>query len=185
MRLGEICALKWENIYLDEGFIRINSTLQRIQNVDAKEGESRTQVVCSPPKSIASSRDIPLPRFILKLLESDPLRPDVDYFFLTGSTEFLEPRTYQNHFKQYLSVNEIQPINFHALRHTFATRCIAAGVDIKSLSEILGHSSVQMTLNYYVHPSMDDKRAANRAARSRPGKSFSGKDSFPGALFVE
>lgn len=158
MRLGEICALKWENIYLDEGFIRINSTLQRIQNVDAKEGEPRTQVVCSPPKSIASSRDIPLPRFILKLLKSDPLRPDVDYFFLTGSTEFLEPRTYQNHFKQYLSVNEIQPINFHALRHTFATRCIAAGVDIKSLSEILGHSSVQMTLNYYVHPSMDDKR---------------------------
>ena len=158
MRLGEICALKWENIYPDKGFIRVNSTIQRIQNINAKSDEPRTQVICSPPKSLASCRDIPLPQFILELLQKDFPYPQGSCFFLTGKLDFLEPRSYQNCFKHYLSVNKISPVNFHALRHTFATRCVVAGVDIKSLSEILGHASIQMTLNYYVHPSIDDKR---------------------------
>lgn len=157
IRLGEICALKWENIHLKGGFIRIVSTLQRIQNVENADGP-KTRIICSPPKSLASSREIPLPEFLLEILRQGCPKYDLNSFFLTGSSHFLEPRSYQNHFKAYLKINEIPEINFHALRHTFATRCVLAGVDIKSLSEILGHSSVQMTLNYYVHPSLEDKR---------------------------
>lgn len=157
MRLGEICALKWENIHLEAGFIRISSTIQRIQNVENSMGP-KTQIICSSPKSMASSREIPLPEFLLDILRRYPPKSDLNLYFLTGTCQFIEPRTYQNHFKSYLRLNQIPDINFHALRHTFATRCVIAGVDIKSLSEILGHSSVQMTLNYYVHPSLEDKR---------------------------
>ena len=157
MRLGEICALKWENIHLEGGFIRIASTLQRIQNVEDDSGK-KTRIICSPPKSRASSREIPLPGFLLNILRLYPPKSDLNLYFLTGTCRFVEPRTYQNCFKSYLKLNQLPDINFHALRHTFATRCVIAGVDIKSLSEILGHSSVQMTLNYYVHPSLEDKR---------------------------
>lgn len=157
IRLGEICALRWSGIHLDEGYIRISSTIQRIQNVDFGVGP-RTKIICSPPKSRNSVREIPLPGFLLEILRAARPESDINFFFLTGSGDFIEPRTYQNHFKRYLKINEIPDIHFHALRHTFATRCVAAGVDVKSLSEILGHSSVQMTLNYYVHPSLEDKR---------------------------
>lgn len=156
MRLGEICALKWENIHLEAGFIQISSTLQRIQNVET-DGP-RTKIICGPPKSRAGSREIPLPSFLLDILKRQLPKSDLNLYFLTGSKDFIEPRTYQNHFKYFLKVNQIPDIHFHALRHTFATRCVIAGVDIKSLSEILGHSNVQMTLNYYVHPSLEDKR---------------------------
>ena len=71
---------------------------------------------------------------------------------------FMEPRLLQNHFKKILSGLGIEHANFHALRHTFATRCVELGFDIKSLSEILGHSTVNITLNRYVHPSMDLKQ---------------------------
>ena len=156
MRLGEICALKWENICLETGCIRISSTLQRIQNVET--GGPRTKIICSPPKSLAGSREIPLPGFLLEILKGQLPKSDSNLYFLTGGREFIEPRTYQNHFKYFLKQNRLPVIPFHALRHTFATRCVTAGVDVKSLSEILGHSNVQMTLNYYVHPSLEDKR---------------------------
>ena len=71
----------------------------------------------------------------------------------------VEPRTMQNKFKGYLDKGQISDANFHSLRHTFATRCIEAGFDIKTLSEILGHSSVKITLDRYVHSSMELKRS--------------------------
>ena len=78
---------------------------------------------------------------------------------MTGKTNScVEPRTLQYHFKKILQKSRIQEANYHALRHTFATRCIELGFDIKSLSEILGHASVNITLNRYVHPSMEMKR---------------------------
>ena len=69
-----------------------------------------------------------------------------------------EPRNLQNHFRKYQEACRLRPVNFHALRHTFATRCIESGVDIKALSEILGHASVNITLNRYVHSSLEMKR---------------------------
>ena len=71
---------------------------------------------------------------------------------------FVSPRTFEYRYKVILKKCSLEPVNFHALRHTFATRCIERGVDIKSLSEILGHSDVSITLNTYVHSSMELKR---------------------------
>ena len=79
---------------------------------------------------------------------------------LTGETEqFIEPRVYQNHFKLYLLESGIEDANFHTTRYSFAMRCIEVGFEIKSLSEILGHANVKVTLDRYVHPSMELKRS--------------------------
>lgn len=157
LRLGEICALRWENINLKQGILKIDSTLQRIQDPEMTHG-AKTRVIREQPKSPSSRREIPIPDFLLELLRAIDPGVDPELYFLTGTTRFMEPRTYQNRFKYYLKFNEIPYTNFHTLRHTFATRCTMAGVDAKSLSEILGHSTVQMTLNYYVHTSIEEKK---------------------------
>lgn len=157
LRLGEICALRWGNINLKLGILKVDSTLQRIQSVEATHGV-KTQVIRDTPKSPSSRREIPIPEFLLEVLKEMGSGLNPDFYFLTGTPRFMEPRTYQNHFKQYLKSTQIPDTNFHTLRHTFATKCTMAGVDAKSLSEILGHSTVQMTLNYYVHSSIEEKR---------------------------
>ena len=129
--------------------------MQRLQIPNA--GEKKTKIVISTPKSECSIRSIPLPDSIYELLERN--RRGNDAYVLTGmSGKYIEPRTMENRFKKVLSKAEIDDANFHALRHTFATRCIELGFDIKSLSEILGHASVNITLNRYVHPSMELKQ---------------------------
>ena len=108
------------------------------------------------PKSQCSIRDIPIPEVLLPYLDS---KRSTDEYVLTGRSDiYVEPRTMQNHFKRILKQCDIEDVNFHVLRHTFATRCIELGFDIKSLSEILGHANVNITLNRYVHPSMDLKQ---------------------------
>ena len=78
---------------------------------------------------------------------------------MTGSkVQYIEPRNYQNIFKRILKDSKIKEYQFHVLRHTFATNCIKVGMDIKSLSEILGHASVDVTLNRYVHSSYEMKK---------------------------
>ena len=80
-------------------------------------------------------------------------------FVLTGEKDqFIEPRTLQNRFRSYVEASGIEHANYHALRHTFATRCVELGFEIKSLSEILGHSNVNITLNRYVHSSIELKK---------------------------
>lgn len=80
-------------------------------------------------------------------------------YLLTGSYErYIEPRNYQYHFKKILQQCKIPQTNFHTLRHTFATRCVELGFDVKTLSEILGHSNINITLNRYVHPSFNLKK---------------------------
>ena len=155
MRIGEICALKWENIDLKAGTISVCQTLQRLQD---KENKGKTKILITEPKSQSSKRIIPIPAFLSALLKQiKPKNPCA--FFLTGDKYFTEPRTLDNIFKKCLSDCDIQRINFHALRHTFATRCVEAGFDIKTLSEILGHSNVSTTLNLYAHPTLEHKRA--------------------------
>lgn len=157
LRIGEICALRWENIRLDEEIISIRHTMQRVQNFSGEQ-QNKTSVIVTAPKSHSAERDIPIPHFLLTVLNTiNPTSPHA--FFLTGSeTEILEPRSFQNYYRKVLEVNHIPYVNFHVLRHTFATRCIEEGFDMKSLSEILGHSTVNITLNRYVHASMDMKR---------------------------
>lgn len=155
IRIGELCALRWEDIDIENKVLSVNKTLIRIQNTNTLIA-SKTKIIISAPKSNCSIRKIPLPDCIIPLLKAFAQKGDT--FFLTGETErFVEPRTMQNRFKKYVSACNIADANFHALRHTFATRCVELGFEIKSLSEILGHANVNITLNRYVHSSFELK----------------------------
>lgn len=153
IRIGELCALKWEDVSFDDHCIQIHKTMQRVQ---VKDSNTKTDVIITEPKSNCSIRKIPLPNDLYTILINH--RAEDHTFILSSSSSFVEPRTMQNRFKCILDKCSIAPANFHALRHTFATRCIELGFDIKSLSEILGHASVNITLNRYVHPSMELKQ---------------------------
>ena len=154
IRVGEICALKWEDISFSENTVHIHQTMQRIQ-ID--ETENKTKIIITTPKSTCSIRTIPLPDELISVLKT--VRGSASGYFLTGSDKrWIEPRTMQYHFKSLLKRCKIDDANYHALRHTFATRCVELGFDVKSLSEILGHASVNITMNRYVHPFMNLKR---------------------------
>ena len=117
----------------------------------------KSEIIISTPKSECSVRDVPIPDKLMLMLQKRQNAPNT--YFLTGKTNlYVEPRTMQNRFKSTIKKAGIAPVNFHALRHTFATRCIELGFDIKSLSKILGYASVNITLNRYVHPSMELKQ---------------------------
>lgn len=151
LRLGELCALKWTDIDCQGGMLTVSRTAQRLPVEGQK---AKTALVVTEPKSEYSRRDIPLSLAILRLLGC--FRHGKEYIF--GGDKPMDPRTMQYHFKKILNEADLQNKNFHILRHTFATNCIENGTDVKSLSEILGHSDVQITLNRYVHPTMDTKR---------------------------
>lgn len=151
LRLGEICALKWQDIDFQNKILTVNHTVQRIYVDDQIK---KTALHEGQPKTFCSQRDIPLSDEILLLL----LKFKQNDTYVLNRKKPLEPRTYQYQFQRYQKEAGVTCRNFHVLRHTFATNCIGSGVDVKSLSEILGHSNVQITLNKYVHPTLDTKR---------------------------
>ena len=159
LRIGELCALRWEDLDLDRAILSVNHTVLRIRDYSEGTGK-KTKLIISTPKTDSSLRQIPLPDSInqhLMLIKLNSAAPDIA-FFLTGTSKLIEPRNYYEKYKKYLKAADLEGYNFHALRHTFATRCIEKGIDPKALSELLGHSSVQITLDRYVHPTMDTKR---------------------------
>jgi len=151
LRLGELCALKWTDIDFENKILTVNRTVQRLY---AEGYKTKTILMETAPKSEHSRREIPLSAMLMELLIS--FRNNKEYVF--GGDKPMEPRTMQYHFKKILKEADLADTNFHILRHTFSTNCIEDGMDVKSLSEMLGHSNVQITLNRYVHPSMDTKR---------------------------
>lgn len=154
MRLGEVCALRRRDIDLDARTIRIRATMQRIKNM---EDGCKTKIIITEPKSKCSVRDIPIPAFLLPALKR--IEAPGDAFILTGTADrYVEPRSMENYFRRCVEECGIAHANYHALRHSFASRCVEAGFDIKSLSEILGHSNVSITLDRYVHSSFEQKR---------------------------
>ena len=155
-RIGEICAVRWCDIDLDAGILSITQTIQRIQVPPDENNGRKTKVVIAQPKSRNSIRDIHIPGFLTAILRK--MEGQSDCYILTGSTKPMEPRTLLNHYKKLLTEAGTGYYNFHALRHSYATRYIAEGFDVKSLSEILGHSSVRTTLELYVHPAAQLKR---------------------------
>lgn len=152
IRIGELCALKWENINLEKRTLTVRNTVQRIKNIN---GETATKLVITAPKSSSSIREIPLPEFIIPILSE--FKANNSCYLLSGTGRIVEPRVMQYRFKHILEELKLSDVSFHSLRHLFATNCIAIGVDVKSLSEILGHSGVEITLNRYVHSSMERK----------------------------
>lgn len=166
LRIGEVCALRWEDISLEESIITIERTVQRIPKISditnqhnpdmhKRSDNNKTQIIATRPKSSKSARVIPIPDQLYNLL----LRVDSrDGFVLSGTDRIVEPRSLSYHYRKVLNSCGIKYYSFHMLRHTFATRCVELGFDIKTLSEILGHSTVSITLNRYVHPSIEQKR---------------------------
>ena len=155
LRIGEVCALKWKNVNLEEKIINVKETIERVYI----KKENKTTIIMGEPKSISSIRRIPINSKLYGILKNMKKRSKPEAFVLTGScTQYVEPRNYQYNFKAILKKLKIKPYKFHTLRHTFATNCIEAGMDIKSLSELLGHSDVSITLNVYVHSADRIKR---------------------------
>lgn len=156
LRIGEICALSWEDIDLQNRVIYVRHTVVRIRIEE--DGKVITRQVIDRPKTKASLRCIPICSNLLSVLVTYAERPHSEYV-VSYNSQFVCPRTYEYRYNRLLKSSDVPHINYHALRHTFATRCIESGVDVKSLSEILGHANVSITLNTYVHSSMDLKRA--------------------------
>ena len=150
LRVGELCGLKWEDIDFDNAVLSVKRTVQRV----SKNGKS--QVIIETPKSRTSVRIVPIPDFVLNVLKN--YRKCGDFYIVAGKSKPTEPRTMQNRFKSILKLCSIRNVNFHLLRHTYATVCIEKGFDPKTLSELLGHADASITLNRYVHSSMQMKK---------------------------
>lgn len=157
VRIGELCALKWGNIDLKEQTISISATLQRLRDT-VMESESRTRVVIGAPKSDTSVRTIPLTDYAATLCRQFAVRNAAAYI-LTGTENYMEPRSLQYRIEKYTKECGLEGVHAHTLRHTFATRAVEVGFEIKSLSEVLGHANTTITLERYVHSSMELKRS--------------------------
>lgn len=151
MRLGELCALKWTDFDFQDGTVTVNRTVQRITVAGSM---TKTILMETDPKSECSKRTVPLTDDMIRILKG--IRKEGDYVF--NKDRPLEPRTMQYRFKKALKYAGVDDRDFHALRHTFATNCVENHMDVKTLSIILGHSDVKITLNRYVHPTMDSQR---------------------------
>lgn len=154
MRIGEVCALTWENIDFTEKIIHVRATVTRVKNAD---GASGTRLIIDKPKTKSSIRDIPITSTLLSQLLTMK-QHSFSRYVISEKDSFVSPRTYEYRYHKLLKQCGVSRVHYHALRHTFATRCIEVGVDVKTLSEILGHANVSITLNTYVHSSMDLKR---------------------------
>lgn len=151
LRIGEVCALSWDNIDFQNRIIHIKSTITRVK----KNG--RCVNIIGIPKTNSSIRDIPIPTKIYNYLEKLYNAHNSEYV-ISDKPTFVYPRTYEYRYHKVMQNAQIRDINFHSLRHTFATHCVVSGMDVKSLSEILGHSNTSITMQRYVHPSMEIKR---------------------------
>ena len=156
LRIGEICALKWSDINVTDGTITVSRTIERIYII---EGEKKhTELIINTPKTKNSCREIPMSKELLAMIK--PLKKVVneDFYVLTNDERPTEPRTYRNYYNSLMAKLDIPKLKYHGLRHSFATRCIEAGCDYKTVSVLLGHSNISTTLNLYVHPNMEQKK---------------------------
>lgn len=155
LRIGEICALSWNDVDLENRIVHVRHTVARVKNTE-ETGKS-TMLIIDTPKTKASVRDIPITQNILPILKT-LFETSTSEYVISDTENFVNPRTFEYRYHKILDKCGIESVNYHILRHTFASRCIEVGVDVKSLSEILGHANVSVTLNTYVHSSMEQKR---------------------------
>lgn len=159
LRVGEICALQWKDFDLDSKKVEITKTLQRVY-VKPKEGRNNSFITITSPKTCSSIRSVPLSGNTVRVLQEICGREEdsKEVYLLTGKKKYMEPRSYATYYKHFLKNVDINYINFHGLRHTFATRLIDRGADYKTVSVLLGHKSITTTLDLYVHPQTETQR---------------------------
>lgn len=165
IRIGEACALTWEDLNTDTGIINVSKTIQRIYTIE--DNIRKTELIIDSPKTKNSIREIPMSRDLLKMLK--PIKKIVNnsFFALTNDAKPTEPRTYRSYYKNFMKDLGMPNLKFHGLRHSFATRCIESKCDYKTVSVLLGHSNISTTLNLYVHPNLEQKKKAiNQMFRS-------------------
>ena len=158
MRIGEICALTWKDIDIDNGIISVNRTIQRIYVIE--DGNRRTELILDTPKTKNCIREIPISKDLLRILKPFKKIVNPSFFVLTNDAKPTEPRTYRSYYKNLMKELKMPELKFHGLRHSFATRCIESNCDYKTVSVLLGHSNISTTLNLYVHPNMEQKKKA-------------------------
>lgn len=158
MRIGEVCALTWEDVDTDVGVIHVRRTIQRIYIIE--DGVRRTELILDTPKTKNSIREIPLSKDLLRILKPFKKIVNPSFFVLTNDAKPTEPRTYRSYYKNLMKDLKMPKLKFHGLRHSFATRCIESNCDYKTVSVLLGHSNISTTLNLYVHPNMEQKKKA-------------------------
>ncbi|WP_430603127.1 hypothetical protein IGJ02_000485 [Enterococcus sp. DIV0724b] len=156
IRIGEISGLKWTDIDFESNVIHIRRTISRITNENSIY--SKTKLVAGTPKSASSIRKIPLAKNLKSYLLSKKASSTSTYVIGTG--ELTEPRAITYKFKKTIKTAGLPDFKFHVLRHTFATRCIEKGADIASVSKILGHQSIKMTLDTYTGSLFETRKKA-------------------------
>ena len=156
LRIGEICGLQWKDIDLETKTLHVRRTLQRVYKKEL-DGKGKSKLLIGSPKTRTSARGIPLSQTLVPVLRKIH-SAEGDHFVIGGKITCVEVRTFRTYFETFLKKHGIERMRFHDLRHTFATRCIEMGGDCKTVSELLGHATVNMTLNLYVHPQMEQKR---------------------------
>ncbi len=152
IRLGELIALTWDDIDFNNSLMKINKT-SYYTKVDGKY-----KSVIDKPKTRKSNRVIPLPSRLINILYEYKEKSNSKYIITTRNNTIVGTRTYQRTFESILLKCKVKKYNYHCLRHTFATRALEVGMDIKTLSEILGHTNVSITLNRYAHSMLDFKK---------------------------
>ena len=161
MRIGEVCGLKWEDFDWNHNTVSVRRALERFYN----PATNKTELVIGPPKTRAGYREIPVVKQLRQILRCAFGRVDKLSGFVV-SEDAPAPRNIREGYSRFLTAHNMPDINFHGLRHTYATLLVECGADIKTISTMLGHADVSTTLNLYVHPSLDAKfKAANKAFR--------------------
>lgn len=158
LRIGEICGLQWMDMDLESGAIHVRKTVQHIYLADGEKKDYFLSI--GTPKTASSVRDIPMSSALKALLRPFKKVMDPAHYVLSNAESPITPKTYRNYFYKLLQSLGIPHVCFHALRHSFATRCIESKCDYKTVSAILGHASLSTTMDLYVHPDFSEKKKA-------------------------
>lgn len=155
IRLGEMAALKWENVDLENRMIKIVETM----NITKNEDSGKWDYYIESPKTNSSIRNIPIPNHLVEIFKKiSEFRISSPFVIAKMNGDIMQPRLYRARFASILNKLGIRQRKIHALRHTFASQMIEQGMDMNTLSLILGHSAVEVTINIYVHSSIDRQR---------------------------
>lgn len=152
LRIGELLGLTWEDVDFERGILKVTKTVCREQ-----DGSGAWRLRVDTPKTRASDRIIPLPDYMAEMLRDDRTHATTPYVVENRKGERMSIRSYQYIFEKLTERAGVRKLNFHALRHTFATRAIECGMDIRTVADIMGHQNVSITLNRYAHCMLDHK----------------------------